>query len=366
MIKPERSLIRSGDNFGRCGVGARTVSAIRIVREGIASKQRCDAAADGNSQSIAGKCGGVDALPLRDGRNREYLGGPENLPEALILREIKCLTTSIVNSWKDNGATVGETEFIAGKRRETASAQIALVVKVISCVERRIADKFEKAAMDLIAAGLRNHVRESSGAVTRVSRHYSGAGLHFLDSVDVEVGKGSAAELGVGGVRSIDGEDGGGATLAIDGELLREIGRAVGVCHGAGGEEKKPAEVAFVEGQAGHFSGGETLAAAGLGRSQICSDDDAEFLAFGRKLKSGGDRGAVFDDHWIRCSPNLARDAYRESVVAHYHRGECELARRGSCGGILAVSVRREELDGGAVHGMACRVAQDAAPGRRW
>src|SRR6266404_8514215 len=365
MIKPERSLIRSGDNFGRCGVGARTVSAIRIVREGIASKQRCDAAADGNSQSIAGKCGGVDALPLRDGRNREYLGGPENLSEALILREIKCLTTSIVNSWKDDGAAVGETEFIAGKRRETASAQIALVVKVISCVERRIADKFEKAAMDLIATGLRNHVRESSGAVTRVSRHYSGAGLHFLDSVDVEVGKGSAAELGVGGVRSIDGEDSGGATLAIDGELLREIGGAVGVRHGAGGEEKKPAEVAFVEGQAGHFSGGEPFAATGLGRSRVCSDNDAEFLPVGRELKSGGECSAVFDDHKIRCSPNLARNADRENVVIRCNRGEFKLARRGSRGGIFTVGVRRRELDGGASYEIAPGVAQDAAPGRR-
>src|SRR6266850_3845096 len=181
MIKPERSLIRSGDNFGRCGVGARTVSAIRIVREGIASKQRCDAAADGNGQSIAGKCRGVDSLPLRDGRNREYLRGPENLPEALILREIKCLVTAIVNSRKHDGAAASETELIAGKRRETASAQIALVVKVVSRVERRIADKFEKAAVDLVAAGLRDHVRESSGTVTCVSGHDPGAGLHFLD-----------------------------------------------------------------------------------------------------------------------------------------------------------------------------------------
>src|SRR6266403_6119052 len=121
MIKAERSLIRSGDNFGRCGVGARTVSAIGIVREGIASKQRCDAAADGNSQSIAGKCGGVDALPLRDGRHREYLRGPENLPEALILREVKCLATAIINSREEDGAAVGDAEFVTGIRRETAS-----------------------------------------------------------------------------------------------------------------------------------------------------------------------------------------------------------------------------------------------------
>src|SRR6267142_441471 len=148
MIKPERSLIRSGDNLGRWGVGAHTVSAIRIVREGIASKQRCDAAADGNGQSIAGRCGGIDALPIRDGRNREYLRGPENLPEALILGEIKCFAAAIGKSRKHDGAAVGDAEFIAGKRRETASAQIAFVVKVISRIKGCIADKFEKAAVD--------------------------------------------------------------------------------------------------------------------------------------------------------------------------------------------------------------------------
>src|SRR5882672_8071181 len=97
-------------------------------------------------------------------------------------------------------------------------------------------------------------------------------------------------------VSSIDGEDGGGATLAVDGELLREIGGAVAVRHGAGGEEKKPAEVSLVEGQAGHFSGGETLAATGLGRSRVGSNEDAEFLPLGGELKSGGERDAVFKD----------------------------------------------------------------------
>src|SRR6266850_3248044 len=365
MIEPERSLICSGDNFGRCGEGARAVSAARSVWQRIAGEQRRDAAADGNGEGIAGKCGGVHSLPLRGGRHRENLRGPENLPEALILREIKCFASAIINSREDDGTAVGDAEFIARKRRETASVQIALVVKKIPRVEGRIADKFEEAAVDLIAAGFRNHVRESGGAVTRVRRHHARVGLHFLDGVDVEVGKGSAAKLGVRGVRSIDGKDGGGATLAVDGELLREIGSAVGVRHGAGGEEKKPAEVAFIEGQTGHFSGGETLAATGLGRNRVCSDDNAEFLPLGRELKSGGQCGAVFNDYRIRCSPNLARHAYRECVVAPSDRGERELARRGSCGEIFAVGGRREELDGGAPYGIAPGVAQNAAPGRR-
>src|SRR6267142_2940249 len=170
MIEPERSLIRSGNNLGRCGVGARAVSAIRIVGQGIAGEQRRDAAADGNGQRIhrnriLGKSHDVDSLPLGLSRHREYLCGSMNLPEALILREIKCLATAIVNSRKDDRAAVGDTEFIAGKRRETGSAQIAPVVKIIPRVEGWIADKFEEAAMDLIATGLGNHVRESGGAV---------------------------------------------------------------------------------------------------------------------------------------------------------------------------------------------------------
>jgi len=120
---------------------------------------------------------------------------------------------------RKTGAAVGHAEFIAGKRRETPSVQIALVVKEISRVESRIADKFEQAAMDLIAARLRDHVRESRGAMTRVRGHHSGIGLHFLDGVDVKVGKGAAAEFGVGRVRSVDGEDSGGAALAVDRQI---------------------------------------------------------------------------------------------------------------------------------------------------
>src|SRR6267378_5349057 len=98
--------------------------------------------------------------------------------------------------------------------------------------------------------------------MTRVRGHDSGIGLHFLDGVDVKVGKGSAAEFGVGRVRSVDGEDSGGAALAVDGKLLREIGGAVGVRHGAGGKQEELAEVAFIQRQSGDFPGGEMFAAA--------------------------------------------------------------------------------------------------------
>ena len=77
-------------------------------------------------------------------------------------------------------------------------------------------------------------------------RHDPGTGLHFLNGIDVEIGEGGAAEFRVGGVGAVDGEDGGDAALAVDGELLGEIGGAVGVGHGAGGEQKQFAEVALI------------------------------------------------------------------------------------------------------------------------
>src|SRR6266850_2325782 len=106
------------------------------------------------------------------------------------------------------------------------------------------------------------------------------------------------------------------------------------------------------------------LKSRSLRSSRVWSDNDAEFLPVGRELKSGGEGSAVFDDHGIRCSPILAGNAYRESVVARYDCSECELARRRGCGGIFAVGSHRRELDGGAPYGIAPGVAQDAAPGR--
>ncbi len=115
----------------------------------------------------------------------------------------------------------------------------------------------------------RDDVGVAGGAVADLGLHDAGAGFDFLDGVDVEVGEGGAAHFGVGGVDAVHGEDGGGAALAVDGELLREVGGAVGVGHGAGGEQEQFAEVARVQGQAGDLGSGEAFAAAGL-RSGAC------------------------------------------------------------------------------------------------
>ena len=127
------------------------------------------------------------------------------------------------------------------------------MIEEISGIESGVADEFEGAAMDLVGAGFCDDVGEAGRAVADLSRHYAAAGLHFLNGVDVEIGKGGAAEFGIGGVRAVHCKNRGDAALAIYGELLREIGGAVGVRHGSGGEEQEFAEVAFVEGEAGDF-----------------------------------------------------------------------------------------------------------------
>src|SRR6202030_931226 len=105
------------------------------------------------------------------------------------------------------------------------------------------------------------------------------------------------------------------------------------------------------------------FAAAGLGRSGFLSNHDAMLLPLERELKTGREYGAIFEHHGIRCGPNLARRVYRECVVARCDPCEREPAGCGCCGGILAVALRREELDGGHVDGISRRVAQDTAPG---
>jgi len=67
--------------------------------------------------------------------------------------------------------------------------------------------------------------------------------------------------------------------------LLREIGGAVGVCHGAGGKEEELAEVAFIQRQTGHFPGGEMFAPLAWGEAASLCDRDAMLLPFGARVE---------------------------------------------------------------------------------
>ena len=77
-------------------------------------------------------------------------------------------------------------------------------------------------------------------------RHYSGAGSHFLNRIDIEVRKGGAALFRIAGVRAVDGKNGGNTALPVDRKLLGEVCGAIGVGHGSCGEQQQFAEIAFV------------------------------------------------------------------------------------------------------------------------
>ncbi len=70
-----------------------------------------------------------------------------------------------------------------------------------------------------------------------------------------------AAHLGIADVCAVHGERGLNAALAVDGKLLGEVGGAVGVGHGAGGQQKKGAEIAPVQGQLAYRLAGKRFAA---------------------------------------------------------------------------------------------------------
>ena len=178
---------------------------------------------------------------------------PKNLPEALILAEIICFAAAVVDLWQHHRAAVGHAEFVARKWRNAPRVQVVAVIKKITRIERRVAHEFECAAVHLLRAGFGNHVVEAGGSVPDLRRHHAGAGLHFLNRVHVEIGKRGAAQLRVRGVRAVDGEDRSDAALPVHRELLSEICRAVGVRHGARGQQQQFAEVALVQRQGRNF-----------------------------------------------------------------------------------------------------------------
>ena len=209
---------------------------------------------------------GVDSLAFRGGGYGKHLGCPQHLAEALVLAEIESAVAAVIEVGKHDRAAVGEAEFVADKGRDAAFVGDALVIKKIGGIKGGVAGKFKETAMDLVSAGLGDHVGETGRAVSDLRRYHSRTRLHFLDGVHVEVGEGGASDFRIGGVESIQGEYGGGAALAIDGKLLGEVGGAVGVGHGACGEQEQLAEVARIQRQAGNLSAGKALTATGLGR----------------------------------------------------------------------------------------------------
>ena len=138
------------------------------------------------------------------------------------------------------------------------------------------------------------NVGEAGCATADFSRHPAGAGVDALDGIDVEVGEGGTAHLGIADVGAVHGEGGFHAALAVDGELRGEVGGAVGVGHGAGGQQQQRAEVALVERQLADGLAGKLLAASG-GLSFLFLLGNGEFAARGERKDDRTGHAAEFD-----------------------------------------------------------------------
>ncbi len=137
--------------------------------------------------------------------------------------------------------------------------------------------------MEAAAAGAGNDVGKAGGSAADLGRHPAGLGLNFLDRVDIEVAEGGAAHFGVADIGSVHGEGGFDAALAVDGELLGEVGGSIGIGHGSGRQQQQLAEVTLVQGKPAHGVAGERNAAGGFRfrghsferqRSLVCEGED--------------------------------------------------------------------------------------------
>ena len=267
VIEAHGKLIGNGGHFGGRGVGARAVGTLRIVGQRIAGQQFRDLRVHRNNQRVAGKGGGIEAGALGDGGNGDHLGGAQHLAETLVLDEVISLVAAVVQMRESplvrRWSTPNSLRMNGGMRRGSAMERRSKKLRASSAELRRNSND---RSVHGVGAGARDDVGEARGAASDFGRHPTGAGADFLHGIDVEIGEGGAAHLGIGAIGAIHGEDGRGAALAVHRELLREIRRAVGVRHGAGREQQQLAEVALVQRQRRDGLARELLAAgASLG-----------------------------------------------------------------------------------------------------
>src|SRR6185503_10300054 len=121
--------------------------------------------------------------------------GSKNLPESLVLHEIKSAIVALIDVRNKNRATVGETKLIASKRRDPTGIGGRWVVKVIACVKSRVAHEFEDRTVKPIGAAASYDVGKSRSAAADFSRHPSRAGLQLLHRIHIKVGKSRSAHL---------------------------------------------------------------------------------------------------------------------------------------------------------------------------
>src|SRR5882762_9294614 len=105
------------------------------------------------------------------------------------------------------------------------------MIEEVSCVQRRVTQKLNRAAVNEIRPRLRHHIRKTRCPVPDLRRHHARTRLHFLNRIHVEIRKRRPAQLRIARVPSVDREHRGRTTLSIRSELLRKIRRAIRVGH---------------------------------------------------------------------------------------------------------------------------------------
>src|SRR5207247_8638494 len=110
-----------------------------------------------------------------------------------------------------------------------------------------VADKFKHRAVQSAGSGLGDDVGEAGGAGAHFGGHHAGIGANLLDGVHVKVSKGRPAQLRVGRINTVDGKNRAGAALAVNGNLLREVSRAVRIASVAGAAGQQLAEFTPVD-----------------------------------------------------------------------------------------------------------------------
>src|SRR6185437_2089624 len=263
LVEADGKLVGIRVDIGGRGIGARSISAGGIVGQRIAGEHGGDLRVDGDLERVGGSVGigkGVLTGALGHGWDGENLRCSENLAKALILAEVEGAAATVIDAGQQDGTAVGESKLVSAKVRNAARLGVGGVIEIVSRVEGGVAQELKEGTVEAAFAGSRDDVGESGGAASDFSRHPSGTGLDLLNGIDVEIGEGAAAHFGIADVGSVHGEDRLDTALAVDGELLGEVGGAVDVGHGSGGEEQEGAEVAPVERQLAYGLAGEFFA----------------------------------------------------------------------------------------------------------
>ena len=262
---------------------------------------------------------------------------------------------AVVQAWNHYGAAIGEAEFVADEWRDAPRLREGLPVEEIARIERRIAQELEHRPMHRIGAGSRDDIGEAGGAASDFGGHPAGTRSDFLHRIHIEVGECGAAHLGIARIGAIHGEYRRGPALSIDRELLRKIRSAVGVGHGARGEEQQLAEIALVQGQLRNGFARQFFSAGALTGRRFVQE---------RKRVSGGqfeDRSRVARElNGLRAGGGDALVFDGEDVVGKGYRRECETAIfRGRRRFAVASGCQAHDSAG---DGLAMVVAENAGP----